>query len=199
MTNDLFKRAGSAVRGGCSCCGPFRQKGGKWQRMSFSKYRRTMLKRWTKSHIEKNAYFVRGTDLFTEEFKLCYYGTTGKKVGNLIKKSLEKRIKGHGQIDNVLDNSELIERWSKDISILGYYGTNLEEYYIDKIRQEIVTTEGTIEDCRTRLFLSKKRFPDEIYAYGKYSEMMDSGDEDVIVFMVKEALSNVEEGDFFFC
>jgi len=124
-------------------------------------------------------------------------------VKNLIKESLNKRIKGHGNIDSMFDNEELIEGWLDDIMLLAEnkeleldlnalitaaYGVFLEGGY-----------EGSLEDCRAELFLSYNRFSEEISAYQKYIELRDSATEDVIIFKVKEELEFVEEGDFFFC
>ena len=125
-------------------------------------------------------------------------------VKELIKESLEKRIKGHENIDTVLSDAALIDGWLADIMALGYNNSNVEKaandvYELQKPLMEILMPEKSIEDYRARLFLSNNRFCDEIFAFQKYVELKNTSSEKVVIKKVKEELVAVEEGDFLYC
>lgn len=125
-------------------------------------------------------------------------------VKELIKKSLNKRIKGRGNIDTVLSNSALVDCWLTDIMALACNDSNVENavnavYELQKPLMGTVIPEKSIEDYRARIFLSSNRFSDEIFAFQKYVELKDSASEEVVVWKVKEELEGVEEGDFLYC
>jgi len=125
-------------------------------------------------------------------------------VKELIKKSLTKRLVGHGEIDTMLSNHTLVDCWLTDIMALGYNDSNIEKavadiYELQKPMMGVFMYEKSIEAYRAQLFLSSNRFTDEIFAFQKYVELRDTASEEVVIWKVKEELENVEEGDFFYC
>ena len=127
-----------------------------------------------------------------------------KIVKDLIRKSLNKRIIGHEDIDTMLSNSELIENWLTDIMALGYNNLNVEKavndiYELQKSLMGVFIPEKSIEEYRAQIFLSYNRFSDEIFAFQKYAELRNSVSEKVVIQKVKKELASVEDGDFLFC
>lgn len=120
-----------------------------------------------------------------------------EKVKDLIRESLNKRLEGNGNIDNLMPNYNLIENWLTAIMAIAYNDNDLElaSQDINEI-QEKMYGPISIEDTRAFVFLSSNRFPDEITAFEKYIELRDRESEDVIIYAVKEELSYVEAGDF---
>ena len=123
-------------------------------------------------------------------------------VKELIKERLNKRIKGHDDIDTALSNSVLIDRWLTDIMALAENDSDIESAVIDVYEIQLGLSYPnplSIEDYRARIFLSCNRFNDEIFAFQKYLELKDSATEEVVIWKVKEELAAVEEGDFMYC
>lgn len=120
-----------------------------------------------------------------------------EKVKDLIRESLNKRLEGNGNIDNLMPNYNLIENWLTAIMAIAYNVNDLElaSQDINEI-QEKMYGPISIEDTRAFVFLSSNRFPDEIAAFEKYVELRDSESEDAILYAVKEELSYVDSGDF---
>lgn len=120
-----------------------------------------------------------------------------EKVKDLIRESLNKRLEGNGNIDNLMPDYNLIENWLTAIMAIAYNDNDLElaSQDINEI-QEKMYGPISIEDTRAFVFLSSNRFPDEITAFEKYIELRDRESEDVIIYAVKEELSYVEAGDF---
>lgn len=120
-----------------------------------------------------------------------------EKVKDLIRESLNKRLEGNGNIDNLMPNYNLIENWLTAIMAIAYNDNDLElaSQDINEI-QEKMYGPISIEDTRAFVFLSSNRFPDEITAFEKYIELRDRESEDAILYAVKEELSYVESGDF---
>lgn len=48
-------------------------------------------------------------------------------VKDILRKSIRKRLIGHGQIDNILDNDSCITHWVTGIMALGYNKNDVEK------------------------------------------------------------------------
>lgn len=120
-----------------------------------------------------------------------------EKVKELIRKSLLKRLVGHGNIDNISPNSTLIEHWVTAIMALGYNDNEVEAASAD-INEIQASFMGvfSIEDTRAFVFFTQNRFPDEIAAFMKYVELRDDKSEEIVLYAVEEELEYVEPGDF---
>lgn len=118
-------------------------------------------------------------------------------IKKIIRENLKKRIAGHGDIDTVLSNEELIGHWVSAIVALGYNGADVEQasHDINEFQIRLIGT-VSLEDTRAFVYLASHRFQDEISAFMKYLELRDSETEDAILYAVKEEMSYVEEGDF---
>lgn len=116
-------------------------------------------------------------------------------VKQMIRESLEQRLSGWDNIDNILNNNSLINRWITDIIALGYNNCDIDAAAHDILEFQTALIEVSIEDIRARLSLSFNRFGDEIAAFQKYIELRDE-DEDTIEKAVATELELVEEGDF---
>ena len=118
-------------------------------------------------------------------------------IKQIIRESLKKRIAGHGDIDTILSNEELIEHWVTAIVALGYNGADVEKasHDINEIQVQLLGS-VSLEDTRAFVYLVSHRFQDEVSAFMKYVELCDSETEDAILYAVKEEMSYVEEGDF---
>ena len=116
-------------------------------------------------------------------------------VKQMICESLELRLSGWGDIDNILNNDALIKRWITDIMALGYNNCNVDDAAKDIFEIQSVLCKVSIEDIRARLTLSLNRFSDEIAAFQKYVELRER-DEDTIEEAVASELEFVKEGDF---
>ena len=120
------------------------------------------------------------------------------KVKQLIKESLYKRLVGHGEIDTILNNYTLVEKWTTCIMALGYNESDIELAAQDIYEMKAALLEKiSIEDIRAFLCLVNNRFTDEIMAFTRYVELRDE-DESEIISAVQEELNLVEEGDFMF-
>lgn len=120
------------------------------------------------------------------------------KVKQLIKESLYKRLVGHGEIDTILNNYTLVEKWTTGIMALGYNDSDIELAAQDIYEMKAALLEKiSIEDIRAFLCLVNNRFTDEIMAFTRYVELRDE-DESEIISAVQEELNLVEEGDFMF-
>ena len=121
-----------------------------------------------------------------------------QKVKQLIKESLYKRLVGHGEIDTILNNYTLVEKWTTGIMALGYNESDIELAAQDIYEMKAALLEKiSIEDIRAFLCLVNNRFTDEIMAFTRYVELRDE-DESEIISAVQEELNLVEEGDFMF-
>lgn len=119
------------------------------------------------------------------------------EVKKLIRESLYKRLVGHDEIDTILDNNALVERWITAIMALGYNDSDVEQAAQDIYEMESsISGEISIEDIRALVFLVNYRFPEEVLAFTKYVELCEKKAEAVVISAVEEELSYVEEGDF---
>ena len=119
------------------------------------------------------------------------------EVKKLIKESLYKRLVGHDEIDTILDNNALGDRWITAIMALGYNDSDVELAAQDIYEMKSsLFGEISIEDIRALVFLVNYRFPEEVMAFTKYVELRDEKAEAVVLSAVEEELSYVEEGDF---
>ena len=118
------------------------------------------------------------------------------KVKQLIKESLYKRLVGHGEIDTILNNYALVEKWTTGIMALGYNDSDIELAAQDIYEMKAALLEKiSIEDIRAFLCLVNNRFTDEIMAFTRYVELRNE-DDSKILSAVEEELNLVEEGDF---
>lgn len=130
------------------------------------------------------------------------YTQLEEKVKDLIRESLNLHIKGHDNIDNMLDNHTLVNNWLTDIMALGFNHQDLEAasqdiYELQVPMMEIgLITMKTIEDIRARVYLTFNRFSSEAFAFEKYVELRDSESEDAVLYAVREELDMTEAGDF---
>lgn len=125
-----------------------------------------------------------------------------EKVKDLIRESLNLHIKGHDNIDNMLDNHTLVNNWLTDIMALGFNHQDLEAASQDIHELQVPLMEmgliplKTIEDIRARVYLTFNRFSSEAFAFEKYVELRDSESEDAVLYAVREELDMTEAGDF---
>lgn len=118
------------------------------------------------------------------------------EVKKLIRESLYKRLVGHDEIDTILDNNALVEKWITAIMALGYNDSDVELAAQDIYEMKSsLFGEVSIEDIRALVFLVNYRFSEEVMAFTKYVELQEK-EESVIVYAVQEELNFVEEGDF---
>lgn len=119
-----------------------------------------------------------------------------EEVKRLIRDSLNKRLAGHDDIDTILNNDALVEKWLTGIMALGYNDCDIESAAQDIYEMKIaVLGEISIEDIRAFLCLVNNRFAEEIMAFTRYVELRDEDDSEILS-AVQEELSIVEEGVF---
>lgn len=119
-----------------------------------------------------------------------------KEVKRLIKESLYKRLVGHDEIDTILTNDALVEKWLTGIMALGYNDCDVEKAAQDIYEMKsALLGEISIEDIRALVYLVNYRFAEEIMAFTRYVELREE-DDSKILSAVKEELSLVKEGDF---
>ena len=119
-----------------------------------------------------------------------------KEVKQLIKESLYKRLAGHDEIDTILNNDALVEKWLTGIIALGYNDGDVEKAAQDIYEMKsALLGEISIEDIRAFVYLLNYRFAEEITAFTRYVELRNE-DDSKILSAVKEELKLVEEGDF---
>jgi hypothetical protein len=117
-------------------------------------------------------------------------------VKQMIKGSLEKRLIGHDDIDNILTNNALIDRWLTCIMALGHNNSDVEAAAQDIFEIQSMIIDISIEDIRARVSQVLCRFGEEVAAFSKYVELRDTADDDTIREAVEEELDWVLEGDF---
>ena len=120
------------------------------------------------------------------------------KVKVLIKNSLNKRIAGLGDIDNISSNELLIQHWMTAISVLGKNDENVELAAEELNTIQSIFGQASIEDTRAFLFLASNRFCEEIAAYCKYLELKDDEQESIVLLEVAALLESIEEGELMF-
>lgn len=122
-----------------------------------------------------------------------------EKVKDLIRESLNKRLVGHGNIDNIYSNSELVEQWLTRIMALGFNRCKIEPAAKDILEIQIhLIPNRSVEAIRAELFAAIERFGAEINAFLQYVKLRDTQLEDVVLSKVKEELQDVEKGDFYY-
>ena len=130
------------------------------------------------------------------------YTQLEEKVKDLIRESLYTHIKGHNNIDNMLDNDTLVNNWLTDIMAIGFNRQNLEAASQDILEIQFPLMEvglipfKTIEDIRAKVYLTYNRFSSEAFAFERYVELRESENEDAVLYAVREELEMTEEGDF---
>lgn len=118
-----------------------------------------------------------------------------KEVKQLIKESLYKRLAGHDEIDTILNNDALVEKWLTGIMALGYNDGDIEKAAQDIYEMKsALLGEISIEDIRALVYLVNCRFAEEIMAFTRYVELRNE-DDSKIISAVKEELNLVEEGN----
>lgn len=118
------------------------------------------------------------------------------EVKKLIRENLNKRLVGHDEIDTVLTNDALVEKWLTGIMALGYNDSDVELAAQDIYEMKsALLGEISIEEIRALVYLVNYRFAEEIMAFTRYVELRGKEDS-VILSAVQEELSLVEEGDF---
>lgn len=120
------------------------------------------------------------------------------KVKVLINNSLNKRIAGLGDIDNITSNELLIQHWMTAISVLGKNDENVELAAEELNTIQSIFGQASIEDTRAFLFLASNRFCEEIAAYCKYLELKDNEQESIVLLEVAELLESIEEGELLY-
>ena len=119
-----------------------------------------------------------------------------KEVKQLIKESLYKRLAGHDEIDTILNNDALVEKWLTGIMALGYNDGDVEKAAQDIYEMKsALLGEISIEDIRAFVYLVNYRFAEEIMAFTRYVELRNE-DDSKILSDVEEELALVEEGGF---
>ena len=119
-----------------------------------------------------------------------------KKVKQQIKESLYKRLAGHDEIDTILNNDALVEKWLTGIMALGYNDGDVEKAAQDIYEMKsALLGEISIENIRAFVYLVNYRFAEEITAFTRYVELRNQDDSEILS-AVKEELDLVEEGDF---
>ena len=119
-----------------------------------------------------------------------------EEVKHIIKESLYKRLVGHDEIDTILTNDALVDKWITGIMALGYNDCDVEKAAQDIYEMKsALLGEISIEDIRALVFLVNYRFAEEITAIIRYVELREK-DEAKVISAVKEELNLVEEGDF---
>ena len=119
-----------------------------------------------------------------------------KEVKRLIRKSLNKRLVGHDEIDTILTNDALVDKWLTGIMALGYNDCDVEKAAQDIYEMKsALLGEISIEGIRAFVYLVNYRFAEEIIAFTRYVELRNE-DDSKILSAVEEELNLVEEGDF---
>jgi hypothetical protein len=119
-----------------------------------------------------------------------------EEVKHIIKDSLYKRLAGHDEIDTILTNDALVDKWITGIMALGYNDCDVEKAAQDIYEMKsALLGEISIEDIRAFVYLVNYRFAEEITAIIRYVELREK-DEAKVISAVKEELNLVEEGDF---
>ena len=119
-----------------------------------------------------------------------------KEVKRLIRESLYKRLVGLDEIDTILTNDALVDKWITVIMALGYNDSDIELAAQDIYEMKTaILGEISIEEIRAFVCLVNYRFAEEIMAFTRYDELRNE-DESKILSAVEEELSLVEEGDF---
>ena len=118
------------------------------------------------------------------------------EVKRLIRESLYYRLVGHNEIDTILNNDALVEKWLTGIMALGYNDCDIELAAQDIYEMKTALLgEISIEDIRAFLCLVNNRFAEEIMAFTRFVELRNE-DESEIISAIQEELNLVEEGDF---
>ena len=118
------------------------------------------------------------------------------EVKRLIRESLYKRLVGHDEIDTILTNDALVDKWITGIMALGYNDCDVEKAAQDIYEMKsALLGEISIEDIRALIFLVNFRFSEEVTAFTRYVELRNE-DDSKILSAVEEELSLVEDGDF---
>ena len=119
-----------------------------------------------------------------------------KEVKRLIRESLYKRLVGHNEIDTILTNDALVDKWITGIMALGYNDCDVEKAAQDIYEMKsALLGEISIEEIRAFVYLVNYRFAEEIMAFTRYVELRNE-DDSKILSAVEEELSLVEDGDF---
>ena len=119
-----------------------------------------------------------------------------EEVKHIIKESLYKRLVGHDEIDTILTNDALVDKWLTGIMALGYNDCDVEKAAQDIYEMKsALLGEISIEDIRAFVYLVNYRFAEEITAFTRYVELRNQDDSEILS-AVKEELDLVEEGDF---
>ena len=119
-----------------------------------------------------------------------------EEVKHIIKESLYKRLVGHDEIDTILTNDALVDKWLTGIMALGYNDCDVEKAAQDIYEMKsALLGEISIEDIRAFVCLVNYRFAEEIMAFTRYVELREK-DEAKVISAVKAELNLVEEGDF---
>ena len=119
-----------------------------------------------------------------------------EEVKHIIKESLYKRLVGHDEIDTILTNDALVDKWITGIMALGYNDCDVEKAAQDIYEMKsALLGEISIEDIRAFVCLVNYRFAEEIIAFTRYVELRNE-DDSKILSAVEEELNLVEEGDF---
>ena len=119
-----------------------------------------------------------------------------EEVKHIIKESLYKRLVGHDEIDTILTNDALVDKWITGIMALGYNDCDVEKAAQDIYEMKsALLGEISIEDIRAFVCLVNYRFAEEIMAFTRYVELREK-DDSKILSAVEEELNLVEEGDF---
>lgn len=119
-----------------------------------------------------------------------------KEVKRLIRESLYKRLVGHNEIDTILTNDALVDKWITGIMALGYNDCDVEKAAQDIYEMKsALLGEISIEEIRAFVYLVNYRFAEEIMAFTRYVELRNVVDSKILS-AVEEELNLVEEGDF---
>ena len=119
-----------------------------------------------------------------------------EEVKHIIKESLYKRLVGHDEIDTILTNDALVDKWLTGIMALGYNDCDVEKAAQDIYEMKsAILGEISIEDIRALVYLVNYRFAEEIMAFTRYVELQEKDDTEILS-AVNEELDLVEEGDF---
>ena len=129
------------------------------------------------------------------------YSELEEKVKVLIRESLEKRIAPHGQIDLDLTNENLVGRWLTDVMAIGFNNDDLvlaakDIYEFQKPMENALKMPVILENICDRVYRSSDRFGSEVEAFKRYVELREIELEEVVLFKVREELSDIEEGEF---
>ena len=130
-------------------------------------------------------------NVFTNKFRM------EEKVKKLIIESLNRRLEGWGEIDNLYPNEELVKRW---ITVILVLGRNKQD--ISKTAWELYKTEpqpyinyNSIEEIRALVRLVEERLLEEIWSYSIFLNDCDGLSEKEIMEKIEEPLSYISSGD----